>query len=307
MFTKRVWYLTALMVCAAVYVATGAWLAWILLIWLAGLPWFSLLLSLPAILQFRLSPTGTDCLTRGEAGTLWLLGSCPVPMPPFRGRIRLLDCGSGAASWYDPEKGVPAAHCGCIRASVMKDRVCDYLGLFSFRVRQKEEQTILVRPTPVEAALPDLQQYAARRWHAKPGGGYSENHELRDYRPGDSMNGVHWKLSAKTGSLMVREPMEPDQGLALLTMTVRGTPEELDRKFGRLLWVGEYLLSKDVTFEIRALTGDGIFSLPVSDGAALKKGIDTLLRAKAADAGSIEDQAYEAAWQFHIGGEQDAV
>lgn len=308
MFTKRLWYLSGLLVSGAVYIAYGEWLAWVLLAAVAVLPWLSLAISLPAILNFRVSPIGVDVVTQGEEASLWLLGSCAMPMPPFRGRIRLTSCLSGEQWDYDPDKGLPTNHCGGVRAWVAKDWVCDYLGLFSFRVRRKEEKMILVRPRPIEVEnLPDLRQYAAARWRAKPGGGFAENHELRPYRPGDSMNGVHWKLSTKTGSLMVREPIEPDRGLALLTMDLGGTLEELDRKFGQLLWTGQFLLSREIPFELRTLAGRGILSLPVTTEAELERTLDSLLTEAPSAEGTIRDHAYMASWQYHIGGDQDAV
>lgn len=308
MFTKRMWYLSALLLCGAVYIAYGEWLAWLLLAAVLALPWLSLALSLPAILNFRVSPTGADVVTQGEDASLWLLGSCSVPMPPFRGRIRLTECLTGEQWEYDPDKGLPTGHCGGIRASIVRDRVCDYLGLFSFRVRKKEEKVILIRPRPLEdAKVPDLREYAAARWRVKPGGGYAENHELRPYRPGDSMNGVHWKLSAKTGSLMVREPVEPDRDPLLLTMDLQGTKEELDRKFGRLLWLGKLLLSREIPFEIRVLAGRGILSLPVTTEAELQKSIDGLLLESPAASGTIRDQSNPASRQYYIGGDSDAV
>ena len=187
-----------------------------------------------------------------------------------------------------------------------KPRVCDYLGLFRFHAKTAEPKTLLVRPAPLPVKEPpDLKRFLARAWKPKPGGGYSENHELRLYRPGDNLNQVHWKLSAKTGNLTLREPMEPQRGLVLLTMTLRGSPEELDRKFGRLLWLGTFLLEQEVPFEIRALTGSGIRSLAVDSPLALTRAIDKLLCDPAAAEGSIRDQNYAASWQYHIGGQPD--
>ena len=98
--------------------------------------------------------------------------------------------------------------------------------------------------------------------------------------------------------------MEPVTGLVLLTMTLRGTPEALDRKFGRLLWMGEYLLEQGLSFEIRVLTGDGLLSFPVRDRNGLYKAVDTLL-CKPAAADSITERVFDASWQYHVGGEPD--
>ena len=74
------------------YVASGEWLSWMLLAAVAGLPWLSLVLSLPAIWSFQASPAGVEVLEQGEDAEIWLLGSCSRPMPPFKGFIRIQSC-----------------------------------------------------------------------------------------------------------------------------------------------------------------------------------------------------------------------
>lgn len=100
--------------------------------------------------------------------------------------------------------------------------------------------------------------------------------------------------------------MEPDQGLMLLTMDLRGTPEELDRKFGRLLWLGSWLLERQVSFTVLALTGNGAESWQIQAEWALTKCMDALLTSPFAAEGSVCDRRYAAAWQYRIGGEPDA-
>ena len=299
-------YLAALAGCGVFYIAYGEWFSFLALVCLLGLPWLSLLVSLPAILCFQMSPAGPEVLTLGETEELWLLGTDPLPMPPFRGKIILRRCITAEQWRYKVGRGLYADHCGGIVATVEKGRICDYLGLFSFPVRKKAQKLLLIRPEPVSIPnLPDLQRYLAGAWRPKFGGGFAENHELRLYRPGDSLNQVHWKLSAKTGKLILREPMEPERGLVLLTMNLRGTGEELNRKFGRLLWLGSYLLEQNVHFEIRALTEKGIEQFPVTAEPELTKAIDSLLCARAAAEGDIRERSYRASWQYHIGGGPD--
>lgn len=288
------------------YLISGQWLAWLLLVGVLALPLLSLVLSIPALRSFRLAPTGGDSAEMGEDIRLWLLGSCAVPMPPFRGEIQMQHSFSGEKFRYRPDKGADTRHCGSWKINIHGARVCDYLGLFALRPRYLEGLTLTVRPAPVPVpGEPDLEKFTALRWHPKPGGGCAENHELRDYRPGDAMNGVHWKLSAKTGELVVREPMEPEQQLLLLTLDLRGTPEELDRKLGRLLWLGQVLLDRGLHFRIRALTGSGLLDLPVSGETELNRQLDALLCQKPCTEGSVLEHPLPAFWQYHIGGEPD--
>ena len=150
---------------------------------------------------------------------------------------------------------------------------------------------------------PDLTRYLARRWHPKPGGGYAENHEIRQYHPGDNLNQIHWKLSAKVGDLMLREPMEPERGLMLLTMDLKGNPSELDVKFGYLLWLGNWLLEQKISFDVCVLTGNGIENRTVRDQWEFQKCMEMLLCAPLAQDGSVTERTFSAAWRHHIGGE----
>lgn len=306
MAVRRLWYWVAVLGSFVLYIAYGEWLAWMLLLVVLGLPWFSLLLSLPGICSLRLVPTGPDRVPLGDRGELMILGSCSLPMPPFRGRIQLENCLTGEKQRYDPEEGFSARHCGGYRCTIQTPRVFDYLGLFSFRGRKTESKILLVRPEPLPLPEPEtLLRQASVRWKPKFGGGFAENHELRLYRPGDNLNQVHWKLSAKTGKLILREPMEPVRGLILLTMTLGGSPEELDRKFGRLLWLSRYLLDQGLSHELRVLTGTGLPVFPIGNEGDLTKAIDTLLCTPAVREGSIRERSYSASWQYHIGGDAD--
>lgn len=303
---RRLAYLALLSGCGIFYLAYGEWFSWLALVLVLSLPWLSLLLSGPAMLSFRLNLDGAGDLTMGTPGELWLQGGCRLPLPPFRGRIRLTHCFTGEMLWYDPARGLPTEHCGAWVARGEKGRVCDYLGLFSLPRNSGEPRIIRIRPRPVPiAALPELDKYLARAWRPKSGGGFGENHEIRPYRPGDNLNQMHWKLTAKTGNWMLREPMEPQRGLILLTMELRGTPEELDRKFGRLAWLGQHLLDNGLPFQLRVLTGEGICSLPVADLGQLQRQIDQLLCSPAAAEGSLEDREWDASWHYHIGGDVD--
>ena len=92
MAMRRFLYLSTLLGCGIFYIAYGQWLAWLVLVTMAALPWFSLLMSLPAMLNFRVRPTGQPILETGDDPELLLLGSCQLPMPPFRGHLMLHQC-----------------------------------------------------------------------------------------------------------------------------------------------------------------------------------------------------------------------
>ena len=99
--------------------------------------------------------------------------------------------------------------------------------------------------------------------------------------------------------------MEPDQGRMLLLLDINGTAEELDRKYARLLWMGRRLLASEVSFEVIALTGNGIETWCISAPWMMENCLNELLCASLAPSGSVTDRKQSAAWQFTVGGEPD--
>jgi uncharacterized protein (DUF58 family) len=307
MTARRLGYLASLVGCFVFYICYQKWLGWILFVCLLGLPVLSLALSLPAMLSFRLRVDGPTYVRQGAEAKLQMLGGSRFPIPPFRGKLRVTKALTGETATHTGSIRLATAHCGAVEAVPVKAKVFDYLCLFRWPVRHPEPLRVVIRPTPMKMAnIPDLEGFLSRSWRPKPGGGFAENHELRLYRPGDSLNQVHWKLTAKTGNLIIREAMIPEQGLVLVTADIRGTAEELDRIFGRLLWLGQFLLEKGLGFEIRALTGAGIQSYAVAEEASLLSALDALLGESQAGEGSVLDTAIRASWHCHVGGEADA-
>lgn len=297
-------YLTALAVSAVFYLAYQEWFAWFALMILLWLPWFSLVVSLPAMLRFRSGILCPQRILMGGYAEARLAGWCDLPAPPFRGQVELKQNFTGESQRRGAAMIVPSGHCGCVMARPEKVKVYDYLGLFALKCKTAEPAALLVMPKPVEVPeLPELERFLARGWRPKPGGGFAENHELRLYRPGDGLNQIHWKLTAKTGKLTIREPMEPIRGQLALTMNLRGTPEELDRMLGRLLGIGNHLLGRELGFTLRVLTGEGMGKWQVRSRQELEQAVDGLLRSKIAGEGDIRQAEASDGWQYHIGGE----
>jgi len=108
----------------------------------------------------------------------------------------------------------------------------------------------LILPTPVRPPN-SIPLPAAPRLLPKPGGGFSEEHDLRPYRLGDPFNTMHWKISAKLDSLIVREPLAPPPHNRLISLTVWSEPNERDLILGRLRWSSAYLLERGFPHYVR--------------------------------------------------------
>lgn len=299
-------FLALLLGCMILNVAYQGWLAWLLLMALVWMPVLSLIVSLPAMLTVRVKPECGGVVSMGGNVVLGVKASSLFPMPRHRCRVRVtraVTCESWVLQRGEP---LPTEHCGELLCQPEKCCVYDYLGMFRLKVRKCDPSAVTVRPVSVKMPVTsELERHMAKSWRPKPGGGFAENHELRLYRPGDKLNQVHWKLTAKTGKLTVREAMEPLRNRLLLTMDLQGTPGEIDMKMGKLLWMGKYLLSREQQFEITVLTGEDVQSIPVGTEQMLMQAIDGLLGMPPAENGSVLHHCSAGDWCCHIGGGTD--
>ena len=303
MISRRILYLGALAGCLVFYFCYQQWLSWLLLLAAVILPWLSLLLSIPAMVQFRAEIELPGHAKKGDEIRAELWGLSDLPQPHFLGKVFREDLLTGQKIRHHTRQPIPTAKCGGVKLEVQKLRICDYLGLFTFPVRIPESKTMVIRPEPVPMTeMPDLTHHIPRGWKPKHGGGFAENHELRLYRPGDSLNQVHWKLTAKTGNLILREPMEPIRERLVLTMDLAG---DIDRKCGQLLWLSRNLLEQQLAHEIRCLTADGVIIHDVTNENELISAMDDLLCHPMTPGGTLRDRVTGAVWQYHIGGDAD--
>lgn len=295
------------------------WFSWFILVLTVCLPWFSLLVSLPAMVRVRLYlDAPTDCL-RGEPAYVTLRASngfLPLPQCRFRLSVCTVMTGQtlvlkqrapGHDSWYVP---LDTSHCGVLRCTAGKGRVYDYLGLFRLPIRTGNAVEIMVHPSAVPPEnCPNLTHFLARRRQPKPGGGFSEEHELRDYRPGDNLRDIHWKLSVKTDRLIVREAQEPIRGLTLLTLDLTGTADYVDTTLEQLLWLSGWLLDHDAEHQVIWIDPADcqLASMSVAvqeDLAALMKRL--LASSLRADTPSVAQRKFSnASWRYHIQPEQE--
>lgn len=297
-------YLLFLAACFGWYIALGQWLGWVMLLWLLCLPVFSLLLSLPAIRVFCAEPEGPRRGHPGQKLTYLIVGRCAKPMPPFHGQLCLEELSTGQSISYDVQRGFVPAHCGGYRLMLKSARVMDYLGLVSFPIRKTQPITVLIAPIPVPVQnLPHWADTPTRFFPAP--GQPADSYDLRSYRPGDSLRAIHWKLSLKTGSPILRAPLKRPKEKVSLTLSLCGSPEQVDEILGKLLWVGQTLLDAGLTLEILAGTGMGTLSFLVETPGELLSALDTLLCQKRAIVPSHPEPP-AAGWHYAItGGEQD--
>lgn len=103
----------------------------------------------------------------------------------------------------DCEVALCAAHCGRAVIRIRKVRIYDYIGLCAINKKSGDEKGIYITPEVKELTV--NQNKAS---YIKDVGGnddIKEDYEVRGYRAGDSIQRIHWKLTARTDELQIRD------------------------------------------------------------------------------------------------------
>ena len=297
-------YLAVWFCCLILYLLHRHWAGCILFLGITALPPLSLMLISRSIRTSKVDILIPRHATIGEEILPTIRVSCQGPSPLWRANMDMHSCFTGKKQRIKPNQALPTAHCDLLMIDLKGVFLYDYLGLFRFRIAAQQDILVAVRPEScLPDPLPELGNHVGVHWMARRGGGYSENHDLRLYRPGDSLQQIHWKLSAKTGNLILREPLEPVHSRLLLRLDLKGSAKELDEKLGLLLGLSQFLLSKNAPHQWQAMTALGIQEFSVSDEKSLYACLDALLGCGLAGNGSVLDAPALAAWWYYIGGE----
>ena len=218
-------FLSYLVILASLYLFRISYIGWVGPLFLSVAIWIPcllLFLSLIPIFRAKLSLTAPSHCTRGgeSSAMLQISGVGLLPLPGIRvsietqnrftgeiskSKIRLRNVGNGEYSFP-----LPTNWCGHLQVGVLWVEYRDLLGLFAWRRKTALKTDCTVLPSPVApSTIPNMDAILNSSVALKPkyGGGYSEEHELREYRPGDTVNSIHWKLSSKTDQIIVREPL----------------------------------------------------------------------------------------------------
>ena len=200
--------------------------------------------------------------------------------------------------------------CGQVVCRLDKLWVSDYLGIFSLPLgrRRRQEAAVFFWPSVAgvdlavqEGNMPDAQgeRYSQR----KPGDDPTELFALREYREGDRLSRIHWKLSQKMGKPLVKELGLPIADHLFFLLDLNGTGVEADTLLDAFATLSHFLTERETAHRVgywdtrgnrlrcleisqpedllpvwrEILSSQGLAPLPSLEGEALPAGVSHCL------------------------------
>lgn len=153
------------------------------------------------------------------------------------------------------EEVISSEYCGMLRCSIAELRIYDALGLFSFHKKAESSYLVSVLPSvyPLmainSAVLQDIQDNMTSR--TMKGNDPSEIMDVREYRDGDRLARIHWKLSDKYDQLMVKDFGDSISNDVLLLFDLNGnSSEEISGLLDAVYSISNFLIKNQITYEI---------------------------------------------------------
>jgi uncharacterized protein (DUF58 family) len=260
MAIRRITYVLSLICALVFFVLQAGWFSFYLFVAILLLVPLDLLMSLPGIVTVKLKFSAPDIVDRHEEASIkvTIAQDTRFPTRGIKAKIRATSgkhstvhthtCGVGQNSKV--EIALDTSQSGVLAYSLERLWSISLLGLFSLPKKYVYKASVLILPEPIKPThVVELPKHVVLR--PKPGGGFAEDHDLRQYQQGDPIRSIHWKVSAKLDSLIIREPLIPTPHSRLVRFKQWHTPDECNLILGRLRWVSDFLLKQDLAYYIK--------------------------------------------------------
>ena len=231
------------------------WISWYLFVIAVAIPLFSAAVSLYPMLRAKPSIVMNERLS--HKGKEYIRCCCTSAEPVFGHPPRctmLIRVSYLAAEHSADYEAVLSAgepmyirvntiHCSAVKVECRKAYALDYLGVFRLRLRPPATLTGVIMPAPVMDG--DRVEKTTTGEIMQPENGRAQRsrelYELREYREGDSLRDIHWKMTAKTGRMIVREAEQVAEERTAVTFDLLENLTENDRLMELVLGVSEEL------------------------------------------------------------------
>lgn len=264
------------------------WVSWIVLIIVLMVPVLSFVMSIVASHTMKVeincpgnvligTPTSISVKTSGIAS---FFSFCRIKMT-VTDRMTAVTTRHVFAIHDRGESSIPVdtAHCGSYTYKLTWLYVYDLFGLFRSKTNLNKTCELFVKPVPsMPEIMPDMYGFKAKnlRRSKQPN---SEIYDIREYQIGDSIRSIHWKMSAKKDSLLVKEPLEEYGGHSRVLLKLTADREKLDVHLGQIVFTSKFFIEHETPHKIRVYPPDDIeVAFDVESEVDLERVIVNILR-----------------------------
>lgn len=179
-----------------------------------------------------------------------------------------------------------AGACGQIRIQLRDIRCYDVFGVMECDIRALKKQTLIVYPRETTLKLTVGKQISGgwegeQRTIERPGRDMSEVFELREYKPGDDLRRIHWKLSGKTGKMVVRQAGDTFRSDTYVLLDVghedgleNYTSNQLSAAASAAITIGHELAYSSMPHYAGIVSNDRLFSTTVEGQREFHRTVD---------------------------------
>ena len=181
-----------------------------------------------------------SCTLFGTVGNVFLgtSGEIKVEMPISMKGMEYMDLPLGVQ------------YCGLVQVGIHALEYGDPMGLLRIKIPMQVFAESVVLPNARQETEEHRDGYQAGISEAEEslskGHDFSEVTDMREYRPGDRIKDIHWKLSAKKQDLMVKERASVAQSQVVLLIDLSGDYEMISQILGLAYGVTEGFLENYV-------------------------------------------------------------
>lgn len=277
MLRNRLSYLVILLAVLLFFICFNGYLSLYVLLVTLAIPLLSLLLSLPSVFCVNLSLTPKRLFTgKGQELPLSLKVKSRLPLASGRIRVTLTvrntltgEARKERLAFTAGRTGLTvtyqlsSASCGQVLCRLSKGRIYDYMGLFllPLRLTKAARCEVLFYPavyrtdlTVVQIPVPDGDGDAYSQ--KKPGNDPSEIFAFREYREGDKLSRIHWKLSQKAGTPLVKELGLPIADHIFFLLDLNGTGMEADALLDAFATLSAFLSESEIAYRVGFWSGN---------------------------------------------------
>ncbi len=245
---NRIGYFTLLAILALIYIVSNSHTALLLLLFSIAAPLVSFLLLLYTARYISLDVSvAAVIMPEGKKNITYIVkNSSPLPALKIEWEVAIktqlttretslkVSAFIRGRSMEELPLSLAGLFAGKLLITTRQVRVYDLFGLNSLRIEAPREKFSLVYPRLAEFNINMSNQVESEDGNIysqhKPGSDQTEIFALHEYVQGDDLRKVHWKLSAKTENLIVRDFGLPLDYPIVLLLETQQVEDEVDER-----------------------------------------------------------------------------